>query len=48
MKYITPLFWSLLAVIALMEFSGLRAVEEVALNSLPSLPSSSAEMPILK
>ncbi|MBP0022052.1 MAG: hypothetical protein J7647_31405 [Cyanobacteria bacterium SBLK] len=45
MKYITPLLWSLLAVIALLEFSAARATEEVALDSLSS---SNAGMTVLK
>lgn len=45
LKYITPLLWSLLAVIALTEFSASRATEEIALDPLAF---SNADMTVLK
>ncbi|WP_204102868.1 MULTISPECIES: hypothetical protein [Spirulina sp. CCY15215] len=49
MKYITPLFWSFLAVIALIEFSTPLGMDAIAPDSMPDLMViSRTDMTILK
>ncbi|MGK7928015.1 MAG: hypothetical protein AB4290_22710 [Spirulina sp.] len=45
MKYIVPLFWSFLAVIALVEFSTPRVMETIAIDLIAF---SNADMTVLK